>query len=212
MASLRDLGRQPLARALALVYGALTLLLVATFAASRALDRPREYFAQDPTETLDAPAYTGFLTLVVALLWAAAATCCALGWVGADRSAGSPFLWSGLFVLLVLSDDVFRLHESYYPSLGFPQPAVAAGYGVVGAAYLWVFRGFIRANAAWLFVLGLVLLGLSAGTDELLQEDAPFLTEEGAKLLGVAAWVLFYADAALARLGDARNEPVTTAP
>ncbi len=192
--------------ALVIAYGAVTLLFAVTFVASRAVDRPMEYFAQDPTETIDAPAYLGVLSSVVALLWAATAACCVLGWLGTGRGWRSPFLWSALFVGLVLADDVFRLHESYYPSLRLSQTVVFASYAVIGLAYMWFLRGFLRAHAWWIFLIGFALLALSAGTDEVLKARAPFLLEEGAKPFGVASWLVFYGSATLTHLAPRDRE------
>jgi hypothetical protein len=96
----------------------------------------------------------------------------------------------------LLADDVFRLHESYYPQVGLPQLLVAAIYGAAGAAYVWVFRGFIRANDGWLFLLGLALLGTSIATDQLV-DNGPWFAEDGTKLLGIVTWAVFYVRAAL---------------
>jgi hypothetical protein len=41
--------------ALVILYCAVRLLFAITFVAIRALDRPREYFAQDPPETITHP-------------------------------------------------------------------------------------------------------------------------------------------------------------
>jgi hypothetical protein len=179
-----------------LVYGAALLLIGGTFVASRVMDRSMRDFSQDPTEVLDGPAYIGFLTGIATVVWSVAATSCLLAWLAAGRSARSPFLWSALFVTALLADDLFRLHESYYPQVGLPQLVVAAIYGVAGAAYVWLFRSFIRANDGWLFLLGLALLGISIATDQLV-DNGPWFTEDGTKLLGIVTWALFYLRAAL---------------
>jgi hypothetical protein len=179
-----------------LVYGAALLLIGGTFVASRAMDRSMRDFSQDPSEVLDGPAYIGFLTGVATVVWTVAATSCLLAWLAAGRSARSPFLWSALLVVALLADDLFRLHESYYPQVGLPQLLVAAIYGVAGAAYLWRFRSFIRANDGWLFLLGLALLGTSIATDQLV-DNGPWFAEDGTKLLGIATWAVFYVRAAL---------------
>jgi hypothetical protein len=185
-----------LARTLILVYGSALALLAATFAASRALDRRMRDFSQDATEVLDGAAYIGFLSGVVVVLWSVAATACLLAWLGTSRSARSPYLWSAIFVTALLADDLFRLHESYYPELGLSQPVVATVYGAAGAAYLWIFRSFIRANDPLLFLLGLALLGTSIASDQLFAAP-PWLLEDGAKFLGVVTWATFYLRSAL---------------
>ena len=178
------------------MYGAALLLIGGTFVASRVMDRSMRDFSQDPSEVLDGPAYIGFLTGIATVLWSVAATSCLLAWLAAGRSTRSPFLWSAFFVTALLADDLFRLHESYYPQLGFSQPVVATVYGIAGAAYVWLYRSFIRANDPWLFLLGLALLGTSIATDQLV-DNGPWFAEDGTKLLGIVTWAVFYVRAAL---------------
>jgi hypothetical protein len=179
-----------------LVYGLTLLLMGATFFAARLMDRSMRDFSQDPTEILDGPAYIGFLAGVATVVWSVGVTSCLLAWLATGRSARSPFLWSALFVTALLADDLFRLHESYYPQLGLSQLLVATVYGGAGTAYLWVFRNFVRGNDGWLFLLGLALLGTSVATDQFV-DDGPWFTEDGTKLLGAVTWAVFYVRAAL---------------
>ena len=181
----------------ALAYGAALILLAGTYAASRIVDRRVGDFSQDPAATLGGPAYIGYLTAVATILWSTAATSSLLAWLATGRSRRSPFLWSALFIAALLADDAFQLHEIYYPDLGLSQVAVAALYAAGGAAYLWFFRGFILANDALLFIVGLALLGTSIVTDQLVETGAPWVAEDAAKFLGIVSWVLFYVRAAL---------------
>jgi hypothetical protein len=205
--------------AVAAVYAIAVLLLGAVFLASRVLDRPVEHLTKDPTEILDAPAYIGFLTSVATILWAATVTACLLAWAlrGLDRR--SAFLWSGLFVAMLMTDDVFRLHEAYYPalfggdaeaSLGVPQIALRAAYGLVALAYIWIFRDFVREHGAWLFLLGVGLFGLAAAIDVLMPHDVPFVREEASKFLGIVTWLVFYVRAALGVRGRVDDQAPAT--
>ncbi len=193
-----------------LVYAAALLLLAAIFLASRVLDRPVESFTKDPTEVLDAPAYIGFLTSVATILWSAAATSCLLAWIRTGRDVRSPFLWGGLVVTVLLVDDVFRFHESYYPalfgvdaegSLGAPQVVLRAAYALMVVVYMWIFRDFLRANGALLFLLGFALLGTGAAIDALTPDEVPFIREEASKFLAIVTWMLFFVRAALRAIG-----------
>jgi hypothetical protein len=148
------------------------------------------------------------LTTIGAIGCTASATVCLFAWLALNASPRSPFLWSGLFVIALLADDAFRLHESYFPMLGLSQPVVTAAYALAGLGYLWFFRAFIRSHDAWLFLLGLLLLGTSAITDQLLGHDAPFILEDGVKFIGIVTWMLVYTAAALRELTPADSQRV----
>jgi hypothetical protein len=205
-----------------LVYGGALLLLAAVFGASRALDRPVEWFTKDPTEILDGPAYVGVLTSVATILWSVAAASCLLAWISLGRGRRSPFLWSCLLLTVLLVDDVFRVHEIYYPmlfdldaegSVGAPQVAWRTAYAAAVLAYLWFFRGFVRRHGAILFFTGFGLLGLAAAVDVLMPEEVPFIREEASKFLAIVTWMLFYLRAAArtlaaaVRTSDEESEP-----
>ena len=188
----------------AIVFGGALAVLLATFLTSRVVDYSLEDLSQDPTETLDAPAYLGLLSTLGVIAWAIGLGACVLGWIGTGASMRSPFLWGGLLTLAALADDGFRLHESYYPTVGVGERFLGVLYAAAGVAYVWRFRPFLRRHGAGLFAVSIVLLVLSLATDQLLEEDAPWLTEEGAKFLGIVAWALYFCRACLAELGTPR--------
>lgn len=187
----------------AIIFGGALAVLLATFLTSRVVDRSLEDLSQDPTETLDAPAYLGLLSSLGLVVWSIGLGACLIGWIGTGASVRSPFLWGGVLTLVALADDGFRLHESYYPTVGVGDKLLAVVYAAAGIAYVWRFRHFLRRHGAGLFAVATVLLVLSLATDQLLEEDAPWLTEEGAKFLGIVAWALYFCRACLAELGAA---------
>ncbi|MEP7334207.1 MAG: hypothetical protein ABI717_00370 [Actinomycetota bacterium] len=191
-------------RAKAIVFGGALAVLFATFLTSRVVDHSLEELSQDPTETLDAPAYIGLLSTFDLVAWSIGLGACVLGWIGTGTSVRSPFLWGGVLTLAALADDGFRLHESYYPSVGVGEKLLAVLYAAAGLAYVWRFRHFLLRHGAGLFALAIVLLVLSLSTDQLLEEDAPWLTEEGAKFVGIVAWAFYFCRACLAELGSPR--------
>lgn len=191
-------------RAKAIVFGGAFAVLLATFLTSRVVDHSLEELSQDPTETLDAPAYIGVLSTLGLVAWSIGLGACVLGWIGTGRSVRSPFLWGGVLTLAALADDGFRLHESYYPTVGVGEKLVAVLYAAAGVAYVWRFRHFIRRHGAVLLAAAIALLALSLSTDQLFEEEAPWLTEEGAKFLGIVAWALYFCRACLAELGTPR--------
>lgn len=191
-------------RANAIVFGGAFAVLLASFLISRIVDHSLEELSQDATETLGAPAYLGLLSTLGAIAWSIGLGACVLGWIGTGASVRSPFLWGGVLTLAALADDGFRLHESYYPTVGVGEKLLAVLYAAAGIAYVWRFRSFLRQHGAVLFAAAIVLLVLSLATDQLLEEDAPWLAEEGAKFIGIVAWALYFCRACLAELGTPR--------
>jgi hypothetical protein len=189
----------------AIAFAAAAGVLLATVLGSRVVDRPLEDLSQDPTETLAAPAYLGVLSTASVIVWSLGLAACLLAWIGTGSGTRSPFLWAGVLTAAALADDAFRLHESYYPSVGLAEEVVAVLYVAAGLAFVWLQRDFLRRHGVALFAVAVLLLASSVSTDQLLEEDAPWLLEDGAKFLGIVAWSLYFGRAALAALAPSRE-------
>lgn len=188
---------------LLLVYGAAIALLVAVVLAAHVLDREFGDFAHDPTTTLSGPAYIGFLSNVGAVLWSATLAACVISALVLPRPARVPFLWGGAITFVLLADDLFLLHEAYFPHVGLSQARTSLLYGVSTLAFLVIYRRFVQEHGLILFPLALALFALSSGIDLSLEEHAPFVIEDGAKFLGIVTWCLFFANASTRELRSA---------
>ena len=110
--------------------------------------------------------------------------------------------WGGVASLVVALDDLLLLHEGATFASWMPK-AIAAAYAVGFAAYLWRFRTpILRHLDVGLLILALLGLGTSATVDVLAEPAtvASVLVEDGAKLLGLAAWSVFLVRGALVAL------------
>jgi len=195
-------ARFPTSILLVLAVGWLVALaLIALIAvAAHALDRPVGDLTRDPVAVLDGPAYIGVLSNIGAVVWAVGLSACLIAVIVHGFDRWSPFLWGGLLTGLLLADDLFLLHEAYYPSVGIPEKGYPILYAAAFVAYLVVFRGFLASNAGWLLLLAAALFAASALLDLALDEDAPFLIEDGFKLLGIVAWTVLFLMAAIKEL------------
>lgn len=156
-------------------------------------------FTRDPIQVLDGPIYTGVLSNVGILLWAATAaiTLFCGDFLRRNRpyAGWSPFLLSagGLTTLLLL-DDLFLFHEVLFPEyLNIHERALPVTYGLLMVLFLVYFRNTIWRTNALILILALGFFGLSIGIDIV---DIPFrgihLFEDGSKLLGIVSWGTYF--------------------
>ena len=98
----------------------------------------------------------------------------------------------GGFSLWLCLDDMFLVHDRY---LG--EAFLYVTYAFFTGLLLFKFRGPLQRFAGDTFLLAVILLGTSVLTDAL-QGVFPFsyetvqVVEEGAKFLGIAAWLAFW--------------------
>jgi hypothetical protein len=192
---------------LAVAVGAAAVVVALAPAAARQGGVGVDFLLRDPAAVAKLPFYVGLLSNLGVLLWAAAAgmlglTCLAVrareGW---GREAAF-FAGLGGLTALLAADDLFMLHEDAYRRvLPGPEHVVLGLEMLLLGAFVARFRARI-ASTAWLpLAAALGLLGLSAGVD-LLESvlAAPLLLEDGAKLVGIAAWAYYAADQGLEAL------------
>lgn len=192
-------------RAPAWILAALTALLAAVPLASRATGEPVANFTRDIFSTAQVPLYTGIVSNVGIFMWGLTAALCLFA-VYARVEPGRPgelrrwLLATAVISSMLMLDDYFMLHEWVVPRLTGLDEKVGMGvYVVVFALYLAAFHRAIRAAGPGLFVVAFALLGASAGMDLIEPEDAAgwrYLVEEGFKLLGIGAWLGFFAEVA----------------
>jgi hypothetical protein len=150
-----------------------------------------------------------------ALLWCAGAAVCFFGSAllrkagtgNETREWSSFFLAAGLVTTVLLIDDLFMLHENVsqvHWRLG--EKTIFALYGGMFLLFLARFWKRIASTDSLVFLLACGLLGMSVLFD---QWNEPFgdnvpamrlLLEDGAKLLGILTWLLYFARTCLAQL------------
>ena len=158
-----------------------------------------DHFTQDPSTIMNAPFYLGFFSYIGILFWAGTATLCffsrsLLGDSENNESVRKFLLASGLLTLLMMSDDLFLLHEDVFPNyFGIQEGIVYIIYMNAIIYYIYAFRNQLL-NSEYL-VLGTAfgLIGISQFVDMLpmpIPEDS-FL-EDAIKLFGVMSWFIYY--------------------
>ena len=153
---------------------------------------------RDPTSIVGSPLYTGFLSQIGIFFWSASAAICLFSAKVLSRHPDSLkikcFLFvSGLLTLVLGLDDVFLLHEKFFPYLGVPEKAVFVIYAVFVLFYLVRFYSIILKTEYILLGMALVFFGVSV-TIDLFQPYGidRYLFEDGAKLVGIVSWLAYF--------------------
>jgi hypothetical protein len=169
-----------------------------------------EDFFRDITALAEVPFYTGFVSQLGALLWAASVTSCFLALFALKKlNSGSPqsrrfLLHAGLFSVFLMLDDMFLFHEEIAPAyLSFGQKKVYLAYFLVVLAFLYFNRREILSSEYLLLLIAMAAFGLSIFLDVIedtffeeltgsLYETYEVLFEDGIKFIGIATWLAFY--------------------
>lgn len=208
--SLNTSGREPSALSFTLhlrkilpvaikVWSVATVFYIGVLLFGQSVDVPIGELTRDPAVLTHTPYYFGFLSNFGALIWAAAAAICFLGYI-ASRQRSHPIgnssflLVSGLLTTLLLMDDFFLLHEEVIPIyLGIPEKLFVASYGLIILLYLIIYRNTVLKSEYPLLGSSFFFLGFSMGLD-LVPFSIPgrYIFEDGAKFLGIVTWLLYF--------------------
>ena len=193
-----------------LVYSPVVILLGIIGVVGLREDIPIADFTRDPVQIFDAPAYTGILSNVGAIIWAVTAGICLFSATvsravtRADDHARY-LLAAGLFTTLLLLDDVFILHEMDYG--GVPEESVFVLYASV---VLWLvirFRSVLLQTRVIFLVLAFLCFGMPLlldltpleTTTSVLPYRSVYLFEDGAKFAGIVSWATYFVSVSVAQ-------------
>lgn len=158
-----------------------------------------DHFTQDPSTIMNAPFYLGFFSYVGILFWAGSATLCFFTRYMLPRSESLAevkrfLLASGLLTLLMMTDDLFLLHEDVFPNyLHIQEGIVYIIYVNLFIYYIFYFREELLRSEFLVLGLAYAMIGTSQFVDELpmpIPEDS-FL-EDAVKLFGIMTWFIYY--------------------
>jgi hypothetical protein len=186
-------------------------------------DVPHEAFFLDPVYSLGGHWYTGLVSQLGMVAWAAVATLAAGGsWlakVGGRRGAAWFLAGGALITLWMLFDDLFLLHADLLPRAGFPKASVELTYFVVTGAWLVGSAREVARTRVLVFAAAVAALGASLVIDlRVPGADAGrrVVFEDGTKFLGICAWSLWLGltakDVASSVIGDLRRRAESADP
>lgn len=209
-----------LCRSLWMVYVPVAFLFVLIVVLRIFYKIPIGYFTRDPADIIrhshisnfpffeegivNLPFYLGGLSHLGILLWCATMAICFFSYVIFRRMGKKTpdplfFFLAGLVSTLLLTDDLFRLHEIVFPVyLHLHEYTLYALYAVLIALLLIRYRSTILNTDYVLLLFALGCLGLSLGSDMLTDMffrkiSGATLFEDGAKFVGIVSWFLYFA-------------------
>lgn len=165
---------------------------------------PVENLTSEPTTIAEVPPYTGAVSTIGVMGWAAAIGMFLMGaallYEKLEGKEAAFLAYGAIFTSYLAIDDAFALHETVLPAAGIPERATYAVILALVIVYAVLFRTQIRSSA-WLFlVLAVGLLASSVAVDVvwgLLDPSSGFaiqmFVEDGFKLFGICAWVAYAA-------------------
>lgn len=193
----------PLGTALLVVLG--SALVASLLLWGHSNGRPPHVLLRDPATTFDFWPFAGLVShLGVGALWAAGAICA----FAAAHAPGSRalLLGFGAFSVLLAVDDLFMLHESFWPRRGVSDTVVQAAYGLIGVALLIRFRHEVRGVEHLALYAAMAFLATSLGLDVVLEHSLrQVIFEDVAKFMGLLLWSAYWISRAH---GALRRDPV----
>jgi hypothetical protein len=200
---------------LGVVYALCVAVLAGAGLLGLAIERPYEYFTHDPIQAIQVVGpcvgpeciLAGTLSNIGVILWIA--TGAVLLFTASllarfSRPLGrSPYLWFGMFTLLLGIDDMFVIHEyarEWGGAVGLGELRLITLYGLAFLLLVVAFRSFVAQTTFWLLPVAGAFFASSVFFDFVFHDWD--LLEDGPKLFGIGTWAVFFVGTALA---DARH-------
>jgi len=158
--------------------------------------------SRDIADTAKVPWWTGALSMLALMLWAAAAAVCALAAIAVwhQQPDRARFLFGTAALLMFAAvDDSLQLHETVGPEkLGVPE---SVAYGVLAAAAgLWLVSFWRQILASRVWVLGLAAIFFFGSLLSDVLVIGPTAAEDWLKNSGIAILLIWCADTSLQAL------------
>ena len=162
----------------------------------------------DPNEVGQLAPYTGIVSTIGILIFAATASTCFFTSyiVGIEPKARKWQMFlhlSGLFILLLLADDLWQIHENLPVVLlgdlargtiqNICETIIFGFYGLLLFWYLFKFRDVVFQTRLIPLLISILLFALSTIVDIFFTNiNGHFVLEEGFKLLGIVSFSMYY--------------------
>ena len=200
--SLRNLFRKNSILTLAAIFIPGILFLAILFLLARRNDILFEILSRDPIQTLNGKPYIGIISNIGIIFWCLTSAILLysariLSLLKGPRKKTSFLLITGLLTLLMLSDDLFLIHDVVFPEyLNMDEKVIIVFYGLLFIAIFAYYREIILKTDYILLILAFSSLGSSVVTDiiDALGIDVAqlYLIEDGLKFMGIIAWFAYF--------------------
>jgi hypothetical protein len=175
---------------------------------------PSTVLTGDPLIVAKGKFYYGAISSLGSIGWSATCTICLATYFllrdRLDKKTKGFFLFSGLFTLFLLVDDLYMLHDDFFPNyLGVSQNLILALYPLGSVFLLINYRGTIAKSSYIRLFIALGFLGLSTVIDTIFPSlnKLDLALEDGCKFLGIVGWAIYFFDTTFAALKTEINRP-----
>lgn len=177
--------------------GASSVFLASVLAWAGREGIPPGALLRDPAQVTGIWPFTGLVShLGVLILWSSVAICLLGATLARDRGTALFLLLFGVLGAVIALDDLFMLHEYFWPRQGVPTRVSQVALGVFGATLLLVFRRRLVGFAHVALHLAIVMLCVSLAVDLVVPHSiASTVVEDTAKFTGYALWACYWAGA-----------------
>lgn len=189
----------------------LTVFVVGAFALGHRAGVPANNLTRDVVAIFDGAPYLGIISTVGMLLWCATAAICFFAAAqpvqreDASQANRRLLFAAGALTTWLLIDDQFLFHEVICPEyLGIREEIPLAFDALLALGFLVAFRRTILTHDYLVLLLAGGLLAGSIGMDLFIAFPGHYLVEDGLKLLGIGAWLGFFASSARRHLTTTR--------
>ena len=191
----RHQGKQMLWISLFVLF-ATFIVIIGVYLVSVIKKVPPGFMTTDSLQTAKFPWYTGFLSNLGVIVWSISIGCCFLGAIllSNNRQAAHFLIATGTLSIVLVMDDMFRLHDGLLPSrLHIPEFISYFAYGLVFAIYLFSFYHIILSDISFLLLAGSLLF---FGASIIFGMVTPYSSvqtfiKDSLKFIGIALWVTY---------------------
>lgn len=194
-------GKESVSLILFLVFIPLAIL-AAVYLISYGSGIPLSVFLKDASQTLDSPSYLGIISDAGIFLLFGISLNCFLTYAVIRKGEVKSFrpgffLYFGCFILLLMVDDKFLLHEMVY-AVWLPEKVIYLTYLSILGLGILIFQKELLESRFILLLLGAGFLGMSLAVDlfqERIEErigSIRILIEDGFKFIGFVVWFGFF--------------------
>ena len=206
--------KQLLTKSLLKVYFPVCLFIFCIWLSTKIADISVYELVADPNEIGNIAPYSGMVSTIGVLFFGSIVSICFFTAYLFNKKDKSEQKWrlffqaSGCFVLLLLIDDVFQIHENFSTIIfgtgvdisktnktlqNILETIIFGCYGLLFVGYFVYFRKLINLTNCSYLVLSFIFFGLSLIVDMSPETIAGhFILEEGFKLLGIVSLATYY--------------------
>ena len=184
--------------AFAMIVSVGILIIAVAVAASIAHDRPLDFYTRDPAASSLNHYLFGVVSNAGLVFWSAAASVSLLT-AFATPIRRSFFVYSGLFSLMLLTDDAIMVHERVATiHLGLDEEYVYGFYALLGIGLVVRHRETVTGTGRWIFAATIIAFATSIAIDILADHGSTMdKLEDLPKFIGITLWFAYLFDQSL---------------